>query len=210
MKDLVGRLKEIENSEEVQKGIYRLIKDRDLSRGKFGSSEAHKYVNNHGRGKSKSHGYLKENTIDALITFTDSYSLGSFVPRKTGRNVDNRIYRKINNEELKKIWYGVLDINCDPERKLKPVVNKLREIFKDELPVLMLYAGFHFMKNQEIKELDGKSLTETVCTIIDAGYEGILEKHNKKYENGEYARPLKLPGSDIFKKYKGGQMSFFE
>ena len=127
---------------------------------------------------SGGHRYTKHDLVDYL--------------REDGeleQDFDAKLYRAINKTEMKRIYYGVLCLN---RRIPKEITERL-----DGWERVMLYAGIWFNQGK----FDYLApLPELVQELIKKGYDGLHQMHMVKYHQGSYRRPLKIPGSQDYRK----------
>lgn len=139
------------------------------------------------RAASRSNPYLKYDLVEAIERLINAYA-----PTEDG--FDNKL-NAINKEELKKVYYGLkaLDNREQNKQGLKRVMTHLTDWEK-----IIFFAGA--FTHRDTTAYTAGSLSDLVKTYIKSGYDELHAQHMIKKAKGNYTRPLKLPGSQNYRK----------
>ncbi len=129
--------------------------------------------------------YFKYDLIDAIIDNINQYA-------STQPKFKSNLNSTLNKDEAKRVFYGLVcmeSYNSD----LSKVISKLTDWEK-----VCFFAGV--WNKREMKDINSKYFVNIVKDYIKAGYDLLNKKHMIHYNEGEYKRPIKIPGSQDYHK----------
>jgi len=141
--------------------------------------------------------YFKYNLVDAIIDNINQYA-------STEPKFKSNLNSTLNKDEAKRVFYGLVCIESY-DSGLSKVIAKLTDWEK-----VCFFAGV--WDKREMEDINSKYFVSIVKDYIKAGYDLLNKKHMIHYNEGDYKRPIKIPGSQDYHKKQGNnekkQLSF--